>query len=107
MWDESADGYARGVRDFQNLKKSVMLIYSCKQEGVASIVLKTLSQALQDCDSIECIIRETGVNQDGRTAGITMPSHKAQESLIHDTYMKAGLDLSEPHNRCQFFEAHG
>ncbi|PMD41855.1 beta-ketoacyl synthase domain-containing protein [Hyaloscypha variabilis F] len=88
MWDEAADGYARG-------------------EGVASVVLKTLSQALHDGDSIECIIRETGVNQDGRSPGITMPNHKAQEALIYDTYKKAGLDISRPKDRCQYFEAHG
>nr|XP_036581666.1 beta-ketoacyl synthase domain-containing protein [Colletotrichum truncatum]KAF6790109.1 beta-ketoacyl synthase domain-containing protein [Colletotrichum truncatum] len=88
MWDNAADGYARG-------------------EGVATVVLKTLSQALRDGDAIECIIRETGVNQDGKTTGITMPSHVAQEALIRDTYARAGLDLSKAEDRCQFFEAHG
>ena len=53
MWDAGANGYARG-------------------EGVASIVIKTLSAALRDGDHIEYIIRETGVNQDGKTPGITM-----------------------------------
>ena len=80
---------------------------SCQQEGVASVVLKTLSQALRDGDSIECVIRETGVNQDGRSPGITMPNHKAQEALIYDTYIKAGLDISQAKDRCQYFEAHG
>ncbi|KAF6803240.1 beta-ketoacyl synthase domain-containing protein, partial [Colletotrichum musicola] len=65
-----------------------------RPEGVAAIVLKTLSQALSDGDTIECIIRETGVNQDGRSPGITMPSHKAQETLIRQTYAAAGLDPS-------------
>jgi acyl transferase domain-containing protein len=46
MWDADANGYARG-------------------DGVASCVLKTLSQAIADGDHIECIIRETGLNQDG------------------------------------------
>ncbi len=50
MWDSSADGYTRG-------------------EGFAAIILKTLSQALGDGDHIECIIRETAVNSDGRTPG--------------------------------------
>ncbi|KAI6353338.1 hypothetical protein MCOR25_009023 [Pyricularia grisea] len=86
MWDASADGYARG-------------------EGVAALVLKTLTQAIQDGDSIECIIRETGVNQDGRTPGLTMPSARAQEALIRQTYEKAGLDPEV--NGCQYFEAHG
>lgn len=44
MWDAGADGYARG-------------------EGVGAVVLKTLSAALRDGDHIECIIRETGINQ--------------------------------------------
>ncbi|RDL40494.1 uncharacterized protein BP5553_00473 [Venustampulla echinocandica] len=88
MWDERANGYARG-------------------EGVASIVLKTLSAAIEDGDDIECIIRETGINQDGKTKGITMPSASAQASLIESTYAKAGLHLSDPRDRPQYFEAHG
>ena len=88
MWDKDADGYARG-------------------EGIAAVVLKTLSAALEDGDHIECLIRETGVNQDGRTRGITMPSATAQTSLIRDTYARAGLDASRPTDRCQYFEAHG
>ncbi len=51
MWDSSADGYTRG-------------------EGFASVILKTLSRAIADGDNIECIIRETGVNSDGRTPGM-------------------------------------
>ncbi len=88
MWDADADGYARG-------------------EGIASVVLKPLSAALADGDTIECIIRETGVNQDGRTAGLTMPSHLAQADLIRSTYARAGLDINEPSDRPQFFHAHG
>ena len=88
MWDVDADGYARG-------------------EGVASIVLKKLSTAIQDGDHIECIIRESSLNQDGRTKGITMPSPTAQADLIARTYAKAGLDPRDKYDRCQFFEAHG
>ncbi|KAB2571139.1 PKS-NRPS hybrid synthetase psoA [Lasiodiplodia theobromae] len=88
MWDEGANGYARG-------------------EGIAAVVLKTLSQALADGDHIECIVRETGFNQDGRTTGITMPSNVAQAALIRDTYRKAGLDPYSPNDRPQFFHAHG
>ncbi|OJK01159.1 hypothetical protein ASPACDRAFT_51108 [Aspergillus aculeatus ATCC 16872] len=88
MWDSQADGYARG-------------------DGVAAVVLKTLSAALADGDHIECVIRETGVNQDGRTRGITMPSSEAQTRLIQDTYARAGLDPLKPEERCQYFEAHG
>lgn len=88
MWDADADGYARG-------------------EGVAAVILKTLSSALEDGDHIECIIRETGVNQDGKTKGITMPSAIAQASLIRDTYARPGLNLKNKNDRCQYFEAHG
>ncbi|WZH45859.1 hybrid pks-nrps protein [Fusarium acuminatum] len=86
MWDASANGYARG-------------------EGVAAIMMKTLSQALKDGDHIEGIIREIGVNSDGRTNGITLPSPDAQKALIRQTYKNAGLDIFK--DRCQFFEAHG
>jgi acyl transferase domain-containing protein/NADP-dependent 3-hydroxy acid dehydrogenase YdfG/acyl carrier protein len=88
MWDADADGYARG-------------------EGFAAIILKTLSQALHDGDHIECIIRETGVGQDGRTPGITMPGVSSQAALIRETYQRAGLDLSKGVDRPQYFEAHG
>ncbi|KAI3401844.1 hypothetical protein diail_8222 [Diaporthe ilicicola] len=88
MWDAGADGYARG-------------------EGVGAVVLKTLSAALRDGDHIECLIRETGINQDGRTPGITMPSASAQGMLIADTYARAGLDPLKKEDRCQYFEAHG
>lgn len=88
MWDIAADGYARG-------------------EGVASVVLKTLSQAIADGDPIECIIRESGINQDGKTPGITMPNHLAQENLIREVYKRAGLDVNKPEDRPNFFEAHG
>ncbi|KAI8950362.1 hybrid PKS-NRPS protein [Xylaria longipes] len=88
MWDTNVDGYARG-------------------EGTAAIVLKTLSQAVRDGDHIHCIIRETGLNQDGRTTGITMPGVVSQSTLIRDVYSRAGLDLTNPRERCQYFEAHG
>ena len=88
MWDAAADGYARG-------------------EGCVAVFLKTLSQALADGDHIECIIRETGINQDGHTPGITMPSPDAQAALIRATYARAGLDLARKEDRCQYFEAHG
>lgn len=86
MWDSSANGYARG-------------------EGIAAIYLKPLKIALADGDHIECIIRETGVNSDGRTKGITMPSAEAQAALIRQTYRNAGLDPVK--DRPQFFECHG
>lgn len=88
MWDNDANGYARG-------------------DGVAALVLKRLSDAIADNDHIECLIRETGVNQDGNSTGLTVPSAEAQAALIKTTYARAGLDLSDPLDWPQFFEAHG
>ena len=88
MWDADADGYARG-------------------DGIASLVLKRLSDAIADGDHIECLIRETGVNQDGKSDGLTVPSSEAQAALVKGTYARAGLDISTPHDWPQYFEAHG
>lgn len=49
------------------------------------------------------MIRGTGSNQDGRTAGIAFPSQSAQENLIRCVYARTGLDPSET----DFVEAHG
>lgn len=83
-FDHRAEGYARG-------------------EGVGSIIIKPLSAAIDDGDTIRAVIRGTGVNQDGRTPGITLPNATAQESLICDVYQRAGLDF----NDTMFVEAHG
>ncbi|KAI0376194.1 hypothetical protein F5Y04DRAFT_286173 [Hypomontagnella monticulosa] len=88
MWDVDADGYARG-------------------DGVAAVVMKRLSDAIADGDHIECLIRGTGTNQDGRSTGLTVPSSEAQMALIRQTYARAGLDPENPRERPQFFEAHG
>lgn len=88
MWDAEANGYARG-------------------DGIAALVLKKLSDAIADGDEIECLIRETGVNQDGKSTGLTVPSSEAQAALIESTYSRAGLDLSNPRDWPQYFEAHG
>ena len=88
MWDQDVNGYARG-------------------EGIAAVVLKPLSAAIRDNDQIDCIIRATGVNQDGRTPGLTMPSATAQAELIRSTYARAGLDINKAEDRPQFFHAHG
>ncbi|KAL3427635.1 hypothetical protein PVAG01_01144 [Phlyctema vagabunda] len=83
-FDHRASGYGRG-------------------EGVASIVLKPLEDALRDGDPIRAVIRHTCLNQDGKTAGITLPSQEAQESLFRSAYEAAGLDPSET----SYVEAHG
>ncbi|KAL2060502.1 hypothetical protein VTL71DRAFT_9533 [Oculimacula yallundae] len=83
-FDISANGYGRG-------------------EGVGGIVIKPLSAALADGDTIRAVIRGSGVNQDGKTPGITMPSEQAQADLISATYLAAGLTFEDT----SYFEAHG
>lgn len=83
-FDERANGYGRG-------------------EGFGVLILKRLSDALRDGDTIRAVVRSTGSNQDGHTPGITQPSKDAQETLIRETYEKAGLSM----NSTRFFEAHG
>ncbi|CAI7660617.1 unnamed protein product [Penicillium glandicola] len=83
-FDEKANGYARG-------------------EAAGCLILKPLAKALHDHNKIRAVIRGTGSNQDGRTAGITLPNGVAQESLIRSVYTRADLDPSET----DFVEAHG
>jgi acyl transferase domain-containing protein len=72
-FDKRADGYGIG-------------------EGVGTVILKPLSAAVRDGDTIRAIVRGTGLNHDGHTPGMTYPSSAAQESLIQKTYIAAGLD---------------
>ncbi|KAK4211896.1 polyketide synthase [Rhypophila decipiens] len=72
-------------------------------EGCGMIVLKPLDQAIRDNDPIRAVIAGTGLNQDGKTPGITMPNGKAQEDLMRQVYGNFGLDP----NACGFVEAHG
>ncbi|RYP69020.1 hypothetical protein DL771_006346 [Monosporascus sp. 5C6A] len=83
-FDERANGYGRG-------------------EGVATIVIKRLKDALAAGDPIRALIRESVVNQDGKTETLTSPSQAAQEALMRDCYAKAGFEPL----RTQYFEAHG
>ncbi|KAH9872372.1 polyketide synthase [Plenodomus lingam] len=82
-WDHRANGYGRG-------------------EGMAVVILKRLDLALKDGDHIHSVIRESAMNQDGKTSTITTPAKEAQQTLIRDCYSRAGLSLSET----AYIEAH-
>ena len=83
-FDSRANGYGRG-------------------EGVATLIIKRLSDALAANDPIRAVIRETALNQDGKTDTITTPSGAAQVELMRECYRRAGLDP----RGTQYFEAHG
>ena len=72
-------------------------------EGSVAIVLKPLGLARRDGDPIRAVVRGSGINQDGRTKGITYPNGQAQEELMRDVYKRAGLDPK----RTSYVEAHG
>jgi acyl transferase domain-containing protein len=83
-FDARADGYGRG-------------------EGAGVAILKPLTHALRDGDRIHALVRATGVNQDGRTPGITAPNLDAQIALLRAVYDQAGVRPAD----VAYVEAHG
>ena len=83
-FDAAADGFVRG-------------------EGCGVVVLKRLSAAQADGDRIWGVIRGSAVNQNGATAGPTVPNGPAQERVIADALAQAGVDPAE----VDYLEAHG
>lgn len=79
-----ASGYARG-------------------EGAMIAVLKPLDAAIAAGDPILGVILASGVNQDGRTPGITLPNPEAQITLMEEVHRRAGIDPTT----VTYLEAHG
>ncbi|MGV7003195.1 type I polyketide synthase, partial [Priestia megaterium] len=55
-------------------------------EGVGVVMLKSLEAALEDGDHIYGVITGSGINQDGKTNGITAPSAPSQTALEQEVY---------------------
>ncbi|MFP4493289.1 MAG: SDR family NAD(P)-dependent oxidoreductase [Puniceicoccaceae bacterium] len=83
-FDESGAGYVRG-------------------EGAGIVVLKPLERAMADGDRVYAVVRGTGVNQDGRTSGISLPNSRAQEELMREVCARAGVEPAQ----VDYVEAHG
>ncbi|KAH6628943.1 putative polyketide synthase [Chaetomium tenue] len=64
-------------------------------EGVAVLVLKPLDAALRDGDQVHAVIRNSGLNQNGKTTNIENPSSSAQTRLTRQCYDSVGLDFSQ------------
>ncbi|KAF3768085.1 hypothetical protein M406DRAFT_80584 [Cryphonectria parasitica EP155] len=84
VFDSRGSGYARG-------------------EGAAAVVLKLLDNAIADGDPIHGVIVQSALNQDGKTAGISLPNPDAQADLMRQVYASAGVDPGET----LYVEAHG
>ncbi|PTY28515.1 hypothetical protein XAP3CFBP6996_022485, partial [Xanthomonas citri pv. fuscans CFBP 6996] len=61
-------------------------------EGVGALVLKRLSDAEAAGDPIHGVILGSGINQDGKTNGITAPSAVRQAELQREVYARHGID---------------
>ncbi|MFI5621609.1 amino acid adenylation domain-containing protein, partial [Streptomyces sp. NPDC051567] len=83
-FDASADGFVPG-------------------EGVVTVVVKPLVDALRDGDRIRGVIRGSAVNHGGRTSGLTVPSSGAQREVIAAALRDAGVGPES----IQMVEAHG
>ena len=80
----AADGFVRG-------------------EGCGLVVLKRLADARADGDRIWAVIRGSSVNQNGASAGPTIPNGPAQERVIAEALAQAAIDPAD----VDYLEAHG
>jgi len=83
-FDSRANGYVRG-------------------EGCGVIVLKRLSDAQRDGDTISAVIRGSAVNQDGRSTGLTTPNVLSQQAMLEQALANARVTAED----LGYIEAHG
>jgi acyl transferase domain-containing protein len=82
-FDASANGYVRG-------------------EGCGIVVLKRLSDAVRDGDTILALIKGSAVNQDGLSNSLTSPNGLAQQALIRQALQNARVKPAD----ISYVEAH-
>ncbi len=83
-FDQSADGFGRA-------------------EGCGVIVLKRLSDAVAEGDTVRAVLLGSALNHTGRTSGLTVPNGPAQQRVIRDAIATSHIT---PHD-ISFIEAHG
>jgi phthiocerol/phenolphthiocerol synthesis type-I polyketide synthase B len=62
-----------------------------RAEGCGVVVLKRLSDAVRDGDSVLAVVRGSAVNQDGRSNGLLAPNPAAQMAVLRSAYANAGV----------------
>lgn len=83
-FDASADGFGRG-------------------EGCGVVILKRLSDAKLDGDSIEAVIKGICIGQDGKSNGFFAPNGEAEARVIREAIKSAGMSV----DNIDYIEAHG
>ena len=77
---------------------------SGSSEAAAGLLLKPLEKALADDDIIYAVVRSTGSNSAGKTAGsLTATSAQGQSEAIVECWRSAGIDPAS----VDYIEAHG
>ena len=84
VFDAGADGYVPG-------------------EGVGAVLLKPLSEAVDDGDEVWAVIKGATMNAGGKTSGYTVPNPNAQAALVAGAIRRAGVDP----RTISYVEAHG
>lgn len=83
-FDKSADGFGCG-------------------EGCGVVILKRISDAQRDGNSIEALIKGISMGQDGRTNGFFAPNGIAEKMVIQQAIKDSGCNI----NGIDYIEAHG
>ena len=83
-FDAAADGYVRS-------------------EGAIVLILRSVPVARKRGNQIYATILGSGIGQDGRTTGLSLPSAASQHELLERVYDEAGIDPAD----LTFVEAHG
>ncbi|MBN9231071.1 MAG: AMP-binding protein [Legionella sp.] len=83
-FDAAANGYVRG-------------------EGCGIVVLKRLSDAINDNNVVHAVIKSSAYNQDGASSGLTVPNGRAQKKLLQQVLNKSGLSPAD----VGYIECHG
>ncbi len=74
-----------------------------RSDGIGVVVMKRLSDALQNGDQIWALIRGSSVNHDGFSSGFSVPNKLAQEAAIKAALKSAGVAPQE----IGYVETHG